>query len=125
MEAREDIEVSPIVDDYLRGKSWNLVCTREHISGVTAFLEWFIGAVMDDLTQQSFAQICGCRRPHDPNQYPRVEYAKQYSPDKSDHLQTVYGCTLQDFMREYGIPEEGPPETTNPPDFTRPPRETF
>ena len=28
-------------------------------------------------------------------------------------------------MKEYGIPEEGPPETTTPPDYTRPPRETF
>ena len=79
----------------------------------------------DDLTPLIFAQICGCRRPHDPNQYPRVEYTKQYSPDQSDHLQTVYGCTLQDFMREYDIPEDGPPETTAPPDFTRPPRESF
>ena len=26
LEAREDIEMSPIIDDYLRGKSWNLVC---------------------------------------------------------------------------------------------------
>ena len=101
------------------------MCTREHISGVTTFLEWFIGAVTDDLTPLIFAQICGCRRPHDPNQYPRVEYTKQYSPDQSDHLQTVYGCTLQDFMREYDIPEDGPPETTAPPDFTRPPRESF
>ena len=28
-------------------------------------------------------------------------------------------------MKEHGIPEEGTPETTNPPDFTCPPRETF
>ena len=70
LEAREDIVASPIIDDYLRGKNWNLVCPSEHISGVTTFLKWFIGAVTDDLTQQSFAQISGCCQPHDPDQYP-------------------------------------------------------
>ena len=28
-------------------------------------------------------------------------------------------------MKEHGIPEEGSPETETPPDFTKPPRETF
>ena len=125
LDAREDIVESPIIDDYLRGKSWNLVCSREKLSGVTTFLEWFIGVVQDDVTQQAFAQICGCRRPHDPDQYPHVEFAKQYSPDQCNHVQTVYGCTLKDFMKEYDIPEEGSSETTQPPDYTRPPRETF
>ena len=125
MDAREDITNAPIMDDYLRGQNWNLVCQRDQISGVTTFLEWNLTALEEDLTTKTLAQLCRCRLPHDPNQYPPVEYAKQYSPDQSNHLQTVYGCALQDFMQEHGIPEEGPPGTTNPPDFTRPPRETF
>ena len=125
LDAREDIIASPIVDDYLCGKNWNLFCQRDQISCVATFLEWFLTALEDDLTKQTVVQLCGCRFPHDPNHYPRIEYAKQYSPDHSNHLQTVYGCALQDFMKEHRIPEEGPPETTNPPDFTRPPRETF
>ena len=123
--AREDITVPPVFDDYIRGKAWNLVCDRTEISGVTTFAEWFTGAIEDELSSQTFAQICGCNRPHDPNQYPRVEYAKQYSPDQQNYLQMVYGCALQDFMKEHRIPEEGSPETETPPDFTRPPRETF
>ena len=123
--AREDLTTPPVFDDYTRGKAWNLVCDRNEISGVTTFSEWFMGAIADDLSSQTLAQLCGCNRPHDPNQYPRVEYAKQYSPDQSNHLQTVYSCALQEFMKEHGIPEEGSPETETPPDFTRPPRETF
>ena len=109
LSARADISESPIVDDYTLRKTWNLVCDRDCISGVTTFLEWFIGVLGDVLSPQTLAQLCGCHRPHDPNQYPRIEYAKQYSPDQSNHLQTVYGCALQDFMQENGIPAESNP----------------
>ena len=98
---------------------------RDQISGVTTFLEWFLAALGDDLTQQTLAQLYGCRFPHDPNHFPCIGYAKQYFPDHSNYLQMVYGCSLQDFMKEYRILEEGPPETTNPLDFTCPPCETF
>ena len=81
--------------------------------------------IADFLSIQTVAQLCRCHRPHDPNQYPRVKFAKQYSPERTDQPHTLYGCVLQDFMKEYDVPVEAPPETTNPPDFTRPPRDMF
>ena len=125
LESREDIPEFPILDDYVRAGQWNLVCTKDNLGCVTKFMEWFLSCLEDELTMQTVAQLFGCHRPFDPNQHPRVEYAKQYDVPNTARLKQTYGFDLDAFKKRYNLEPDNSPESTPPPDLTRPPKETF
>ena len=125
LEAREDIPDSPILDDYVRAGQWNLVCTKDNLGRVTKFMEWFLSCLEEELTMQTVAQLFGCHRPFDPNQHPRVEFAKQYDVSNTTRLKETYGFDLEAFKQRYNLASDNSPETTPPPDLTKPPKETF
>ena len=125
LESREDIPESPILDDYVRGGQWNIVCKKGDISYVTKFMEWFLSCMAEVLTMQTVAQLCGCNRPFDPNQHPRVEFAKQYEVPDTAKLKQTFGFDLDQFKKRYNLTDVTPPESTPPPDLTKPPKETF
>lgn len=88
-------------------------------------MEWFLSCLEDELTMQTVAQLFGCHRPFDPNQHPRVEYAKQYDVPNTARLKQTYGFDLDAFKKRYNLEPDNSPESTPPPDLTRPPKETF
>ena len=125
LDSREDIPESPIVNDYLRGGMWNIVCSKEEIQAVTMFLEWFLHTLATDMGIERLAEMCGSFKPYDPNKQPRVTSVKQYNEAASCRLETDFGCRMDSFMKKYNLSNDDQPETTAPPDLTRPPRETF
>ena len=123
--SREDIGESPILNDYIRGGHWNIVCEKECINAVTTFLEWFIHILNTTIGVENLAKTCGSHKPYDPNKQPRVSSVKQYNEAASCRMETSFGCRMDSFMKKYNLSTGEEPESTTPPDLTRPPKETF
>ena len=121
--SRPDISSNLIRDDYIRGRSWNLVCDLDVVQQVSSVAASFLGAVNLAMSPATVARICGSNAPLNIDKQPRVEYIKQYSGDETV-LQTTFGANIRDFSEQYGIPLDTTkrPATT---DFSRPPRATF
>ena len=69
--------------------------------------------------------MCGSYKPYDPNKQPRVTAVKQYNEAASCHMETSFGCRMDSFIKKYNLTTDDTPESTAPPDLTRPPCETF
>ena len=121
--SRPDISSTLIRDDYIRGRSWNLVCDSDTAQQVVSVASIFLGAINRALSPNKVAQICGSNAPHSLDKQPRVEYVKQYEDDGTV-LQPTFWTNLKAFSEQYGVPLETPTKTQTT-DFSRPPRATF
>ena len=124
VEGRPDISTNILKDDYIRGRSWNLVCDTDAVQQVSYVADIFLGALNDALSPITVAQICGSNTPTSIDKQPRVEFIKQYDEDGCTTLQPTFGSNLQAFSEQYGVPLE-PQQKTTTTDFSRPPRATF
>ena len=120
---RPDFDDNLIKDDYIRGRSWNLVCDSDAVQTVSYFADTFLGAMNNALSVSTIAKICGSNNPTILDKQPRVEYIKQYEGD-STVLHPTFGTSLQEFSETYGVPLESPKKPTTT-DFSKPPRATF
>ena len=121
--SRPDISSTIIRDDYIRGRSWNLVCDSDTAQQVVSIASIFLGALNRALSPTQVAQICGSNAPHSIDKQPRVEYVKQYEDDGTV-LQPTFGTNLKAFSAQYGVPLQTPAKNQTT-DFSRPPRATF
>ena len=112
-----------IRDDYIRGRSWNIVCDIDVVQAVSSVAETLIGAITSALSAPTLARICGSNNPQSLDKQPRVEYVKQYEGDGTI-LHPTFGSNLKDFSEPYGVPLQTPQKTQTT-DFSRPPRATF
>ena len=121
--SRPDINTRLIKDDYIRGRSWNLVCDTDVVQEVSFVADTFLGALNRALSPATVARMCGSNNPDSIDRQPRVEYIKHYEGD-STVLQPTFGTSLNAFAEQYGVPLDAPqkPITT---DFSKPPRATF
>ena len=122
VQGRPDIDSNLIRDDYVRGRSWNLVCDVDVVQAVSYAAETLLGALNRAMSTTTVARICGSNKPQSLDKQPRVEYIKHYEGDGTI-LHPTFG-NLKEFSEQYGVPLAAPkkPNTT---DFSRPPRATF
>lgn len=121
--SRPDISSTVIRDDYIRGRSWNLVCDSEAAQQASNVADTFLSAMTSALSPSIVAQLCGSNAPHSLDKQPRIEYIKKYEDDETV-LKPTFGSNLKEFAAQYGVPLDAPTKTTTT-DFSKPPRVTF
>ena len=57
LDTRDDIPTSPIMNDYLRNGTWNIVCTRDEINPVMTFIQWFLQTIVTEIGIESLEAI--------------------------------------------------------------------
>ena len=125
LDSCKDIGVSPILNDYLRGGTWNIVFEKDCVDAVTTFLEWFLHIFEFTIGTKKLAELCGSNKPYDLNKQPRVSSVKQYNEAESCRMETSFGCRMDTFMKKYYLSTGDGPEISTPPDLTWPPKATF
>ena len=94
IQSRPDISLSIIQDDYIRGRSWNLVCDSDVVQQISFVAATFLGALNRALSPTTVARLCGSNDPHSLDKQLRVEYIKQYDEDGTV-LQPTFGSNLR------------------------------
>ena len=61
--SRPDISSNIIRDDYIRGRSWNLVCDIDVVQQVSFVATTFLGALNHEVSPAMVARLCGSNDP--------------------------------------------------------------